>query len=381
MKKALLLGIAFIFLVIPLVQGFGIRPAYGYPQYQYNDTVTGTFNIVNSENKDLALELSVDGKLKDNIMLSDYKIRFSEEEYKIDYTINLQGLGPGEFTAVIFLEETDAEGEGIATKLRLPYKIILKIPYPEKYVEYSIDFEIADDWVTMLLDVNNLGYGDLDSVTALVDFAENDWYIATLETDEKPIESGDSKTLKARISRDKLQNGKYNASVKLYYDNNILQEDLVVILGTPAIGLRIPDIYFKNNSISKFNLEIENLWNEPFKDVYAEIAISDKYYNITSVKTYSVDLAPREKKTIYAYWDTIALPYGDYFAEITIHSGDYNSAMKFKVSVVSEQEYRKILASNSYKTTRNAFIAVVIILLIAIYLFIKKSPNHKKKRG
>ncbi|MBW3015449.1 hypothetical protein KY330_03440 [Candidatus Woesearchaeota archaeon] len=374
MKKTFYLILVFLILLAFNVNAFGIRPAFGYPEYKLGETTSGSFKIVNNEGETLVLDLFVEGDLQEFIELSkDTIIVPKDGEVSLEYFIEInEPLKPGEYKSKIILQQHAPEGSAIKIRLVLDYNIILNVPYPDKYIEASITAKIKDDDVFFYIPVTNPGNLDLEDVNIEVELLDDQWYVTSFETGDFSINPGETKNIEIKMSGDEVLPGEYNAIIKMYYDGEFRQENVTLFVGSPAIGMYLSDIPFTESTISKFEICLENLWNKPFSNVYAEINISDEYYVIKSVKTYSIDLKPRERQCLHAYFDPESLPYGDYSAAISVNSDGYFTSKIFNVQIVTEEEYRKIMVGKQSWIFKISFIVMIVILLVVLYLLINK---------
>jgi len=95
-------------LVLPLVFPLGVAPAKREFEFR-QEAQRYVVKIVNNEQKDMDVLLSVDGVLRDFITFEENKISFSKNDYEksVWYTVTLPAdMKPGVSTAKIIAEET-----------------------------------------------------------------------------------------------------------------------------------------------------------------------------------------------------------------------------------------------------------------------------------
>ena len=105
-----------IILSLTLVPALGVTPARNTLDYVGSSSNTYYFTIINSEQKDIDLKLSVRGNLANYINLEKTSIQIgsSEEQVKVSYTLNLpKDLPPGtQVGEIIIIQDIKSiEGE------------------------------------------------------------------------------------------------------------------------------------------------------------------------------------------------------------------------------------------------------------------------------
>lgn len=273
---------------------------------------------------------------------------------------------PGSHEILISAEEIPNSTNGgtimAVTAAKVP--IIIKVPYPGKYIETELDINNVNinEPINFIISITNLGEQDIINAEAIIKIynPENE-IIETLSTEKKQIKTTTTEKLFARGSINK--EGEYKAIATINYDGKITKIEKAFKVGTLLIEIISHTQKFQKNNINIFNIEIESKWNNKISDVYAEIIINKDKKQITLLKTPNIDINPWGKETIITYWDTQNLIIGDYNANITLYYADKTTENIIEIQIV--EKLRKI----SLFTISYIFLAISII---SIFWYFKK---------
>lgn len=285
---------------------------------------------------------------------------------------------PGTHTILLSAREIPNATAGgtimAVTAVRVP--ILIKVPYPEKYVEISLDISDAKvgEPVDFTIFVVNLGEEDLTSVKATIEIYSPDGKkIATLDTEEKSIKA----TVKEKLNAQWMPKSKglYKAIATVDYDEKIAKTEKTFMVGMLYIEIIGWTKEFQIDTINPFDIEIKSEWNDEISNVYAEIIITDEdETQIASLKTPSVDINPWEKKTVTAYWNTKGLDLWVYNANITLYYADKTTEKIVKIQIVEKLEKTRL---PSFTVT---YMLVAICTILTFWYFKKKEVIRKKSK-
>jgi len=334
--------------------------------------------IINNEHKELDIVLYAEGDLADYITLSQSMVHFNPDEdtKEIKIMINEPEEGYGKLTAELFaMELPKGTDKTIATRQAVVTKITATAPYPGKYADAKLKIPKVgeDEPVNFVIEILNRGQQQIDVAQARIEvYSPTNDLLVSLQSDEKPVKPGEIRELVATYSNG-LPKGKYYARAVLDYDGvEVILEDTFEI-GNMLVDLK--NIYVKNfklGEIAKFDIIVENMWNEQIPDVYADIMIRDQYGRTqTEFKTSDVDLSPEQTALLNAYWDTSEVLVGEYRTEITLHFLG-NNVKKTMTLTVREDAIdidfmpTALAIDQPAPTKRDSWIIVLIILSIVV---------------
>jgi len=317
------------------VSAIGITPGRTTIDFEPGLEKDVHFTVINNERKDMDMVLYVkEGPLSDSITMYDNVVTFrSDEESKgFRYSVKLpQSISePGTHEVDVMAMEMpgkDKEGTFVGATTAVATQLLIRVPYPGKYAKLELAVREAQpgEPVDFFLSVINLGTQDILRAKADIDIlGPTNEKLATITTAEEGVDAKSTKEFKATWNAN-ANPGVYHAVVTLRYDADIgggvAVLDKNFVIGNLYIDLKSITVKdFRLGSVAKFNIIVESKWNQDIKDAYGNLVIEDEAGNtVADVKTASVDVAPLERKEMYAYWDTEGVKAGDYKARFILH--------------------------------------------------------------
>ena len=384
MNKKTILWIIVALILINSALAFGVRPAKKLIAFEPNTHFEYSFRVVNENHEEMDIQVYAEGDLANHIELEQNKYNLTEEDgdLTINYKLNLpEELTPGENLGKIVVVQSIPEliisGSSISARLRLTHKVIVNVPYPDKYISARIDFTELEEEINISTHINNLGIEDIGMLKTEISILDGEKEIENLETRTTQLKIKEKKTLSTMMDRTNIKNGSYKAMAKIGYDDQALELIKELIIGRPNIKLVNHDQFFMYGIINEFNIELINEWNTNISNIYAEIFIFKENQQVASIKTISFDLTPYERKTVTSYFDARDFEEGEYSVDIVLNYLDYKSQEDLKIEVLSEEEYRKKIAGTSPLVYW--IIGIMAIVIIVLTLLILKVFRMKKE--
>ena len=134
--------------------------------------------------------------------------------------------------------------------------------------------------------------------------------------------------------------------------------------------IEIKNIYveqFRLGDIAKFDIVIQNRWNELIPDIYADMDIQDTTgRSMTKFKTASTDLSKDSTDILQAYWDTRDIDEGIYKAKLTLHFLGNNMEKKMVLTVRSDAidiDFSPTAFATSAKSRDQTSFTIILIIL------------------
>jgi len=349
----LILYLVLMIILLNSVIALGVGPVQVYRVLEPGKTEEISIRVFNNEKKDLILDVSVRGELRNYIELkTDYIV--DEDTGHIDITYRLRhpdGLSPGAHNAEIVVREVIEKSEAtvVATQAHVS-SLRLQSPVQGLYAEARLDVTETN------FDISIYNYGT-DDFTAYADIkAYADGLAGEATTKSKGVASMSQEQLRATIP---LDPGSYNAVATVYYEDKeiVLEKDFNV--GKKIIEiLNISVDRFRPGDIARIKMKLENRWPESIEAV-ADIFITKDGTVVDTVttETFTID----DDYVLFAYWNTKDYDYGTYNAEAKIVYGNEVSTEKFRI-IISESDDNSILVLVGM---------IVLILSIQFYLWWK----------
>ena len=373
---ALLLSLSFIF--TGNAGAIGVSPSRIIVDFEPNLKKNFTFSSVGHPSKTIGVELYIKGDLKDYVtILSETSAVLSPGEIKI-FTVELSlpakiekpGTHDIRIGAVEVPPDIAESGATVGARAGVEAQLWVKVPYPGKYIEISLDAPDVklNETVNFVISVSNLGTEDVFVYDPIDIYDPNNIKIATVHTGETEVKTKSIEKLYAQWETKDIEAGIYNAVATVMYDGKSVNTSREFRIG--YLWIDIIDIVFndtKEGDIAKFDVVIKSFWNEKITDIYAELEITDENGKIIDrVKSQSVDLEPWREKTIPVYWDTKGVSVGSYNAKITLYYADKTTYKTVKIEIIAGFE---------------PFLIIVVVLIAVIVILIAALPIYYYKKS
>jgi len=362
-------------------------PSYEFePNKEFNfnfKAVYQTRNSIISAHGELAkyVELS-----RDYISLDD-----SDKSYSVRVVLpsSSEGLTPGTNQIKICIDDdlTEIKKQGLftlTTSACFPIKIY--IPFPGEYLEidnYVIPNVNTGENSVLSFDLWNRGKNNLHTVSYNFKIFNplNNEILVTKSQSNIPVATQTRKKINLDLNTNTITSGYYNTSLIVNYDGDKSTE----YFGTFNIGKLNVNVInysnkFFNDSIQKFNIQIQSDWNDKIPNVYAEVNI----LNETS-KTSPSTLSNFQVKEIATHFDFTKIPVGNQSGIITLFYDDDSKEVPIIVEIVKRPVIKKKFSIDS-ETLIIILAVFVIFLLIAtiVVMFVimmKRTKNTGNENG
>lgn len=288
---------------------------------------------------------------------------------------------PGEHTAEIVAIELprgsleNTQDTVVAASAGVISQLVVNVPYPGKYLkgDFFAPGGNVDEPVEFTVSLYNLGAEDLKTISGSLEIlGPTNERIAKMDFNTISLASKQAGKIAARYA-EHLNPGIYHAVARVDYDGKKLRFDQDFGIGNQYIDiLRIGVDSFRLGEIVKFNIDLENEWNNDLQGVYGELSLLDQAgATLTSTKTASVDMPANERATIYAYLNTVGINPGRYILDLIVHYANHETRRRSEIdvsfdSVLFSSPTGKVVSSTF--SGKNLIFMVLIGVLVAINL-------------
>jgi hypothetical protein len=363
MKKQIILGLVMMVLLVGSVSGLGVVPAAKLINYKPGVEVREQVEIHNTEHKELTVALYPSGEFSEFVEIDEDFVSFeaSEEKKTVGLTITLpEGVDPGlnivEVTvlelpsnfgkegAIIIDEEGvkvitlgDESRSMISSTVALVSQFRFNVPYPGTFAKgklYISDAQV-NDTATFTVSLFNAGKDEITDAYAIIKvLGPTNEEIASIDTNKISLESKHEGKLVANWKAN-VHAGNYHARAIVFFNNEqiVLEENFMVgNLFIDILGINVDK--FRLGEIVKLDVLLENKWNQPVDDIYADLSVLDKNgLDVSKFKTGDVSLQPYARGTISGYWDTSGVVVGEYDIHVKLNYADKSSEKLFETVV------------------------------------------------
>jgi|GEM_PF-1292082 hypothetical protein len=215
-----------ILAVLVINQGLalGITPARTTLDFEPNLTKQILFEIINSQNDNITVLISVQGNLSKYIKLPISNISLSKQSRRLTYNLTLpEQLGPGLHTAEIIATQSKEQNKTLTATISVVTGLHIYVPVPEKTANAKLYVYTSDPQnVKFATLVVNTGGPTLTSVKANIEiYNQLNKKMANFTTESVQIPSGQIKELQY-IWQANMPLSQYIAKVIIIYDNKTL---------------------------------------------------------------------------------------------------------------------------------------------------------------
>lgn len=336
-------------------------------------------SITNKENKKITLAIYQEGELARYITLEKSLITLGKGTKKIGITINMplrfnnsgthkskiiaRYIPKGEFTG-----ETPKDESTI--RLFVPYEGALIKP------ELNINDGMQKEFIIKL---ENIGSKDIRNIITRLEVYKENKKIESLEEKVRELKKGETKYLKIKGTKS-YEEGVYNITTKIIYDNKVTTINKTTILKRPRIiisNIKSMPYFYENETEIKISIK-SNIGNSTTLYAKAEIITNDGR-KIDEYYTEKTDIKKNEEITMSAYFNNKRYKIKTGKLKITIFykntKEEYYYPIKIRETIEIEKESKEKLSPINHR--KYWLIIVAAIILINIALITKRLKNKK----
>ena len=387
-----------ILIILPSVVGLGISPGRTTLDYSAGLEKEIDFSIYNNKNKDMAVQIIVEGDLKNSITLLDrafeFRVNDSFMHSKYDLILSDELVeSPGLHTArivVLEIPKTFSGETSVGATVAVASQLYVNVPYPGKYIDADISILNVEEGTTasLLIPLINRGQMEIENVNAVVEIYNiNDEMIESIETESIPIGPGIRKELAMKWIVN-VSTGDYLAKVRIDFDGETKEFEKEFSVGVPTIkteGIYISD--FRLGEIAKLEIVVENKWNQDLEDVYATLILYKDDELVANLRSTKEDIPALDKRELIIYWDTKGIEEGEYYGEFKIYYGEKVSETTMTLMVYKDRleiigyDFRLSSEKEDYflMIIRLIISTILTALMLVIFFWLMSKKKRKKK--
>lgn len=274
---------------------------------------------------------------------------------------------PGGHTVFIHVEEnlSSITADGIGAKSAVDILIRILVLYPTKYLGSTLNIANINENEDITAEITIANYGEeiINAVKGIIEiYDSNNTLVKTLNTNTKMfLESNSNSKLIAKGNSIGLKPGDYSAKAFINWDENNSVSETKFRIGSLDIAINSFTKEMELDTINEVSINIESLWNDLLKDVYAIISVDEE-----SIKTPTVDLEPWQKQFLKGYLNTEGLTLGEHPITITVFYGEEEITTKTGTINIIEQKGKLIQEAPAPVKNELAGIQIMMYILSAM---------------
>ncbi len=352
MKLKLILLIIVILALANQSYALGIAPSHVDVTFESGLEKTIQLKVMNNAYKDFDAVVYVEGTLAEYIIIDEPMVKLTKDQdskiisYKIKLPQSLEKQGLHEASIVVREIPKDTKsGTTVTANVAVVSKLKVMVPYKGKYAEIKLfvtNFKQNQE-SNFAVEVINLGTENILDAYAIINIYDPlNNKIATTTSNKVQINSKNKEILIAKWAPN-IGSGNYRAVATLMYDGLNTKDEKPFTIGIFELDIASISVSnFKLGGIAKFDILVENNWNEEVPNVFAETSVKDDKEKVyTQFKTASADIPAFGSQELNAYWDTAKVIPGAYKLDIVLNYLGQKTEKIFDIMV----EYDKITAS------------------------------------
>lgn len=403
--KLLLLILITIFLLYEST-ALGISPSIREVYFEPGLEKEYSFHIINNEEKNISVSISVTGEVKDYILLDDYEVELSGDETKkkVYYTLKLpEDMKPGTWKAsIIAAEKTKdalSETESIISASISVASVLHIMVIPEgRYLKAELDAEDAEITGNLSFNIGlgNIGNKHISKVNAAIGiYSPDGLLIAKLNTDTIELKAYSEAQLTAVLPLSDVKDireGEYYANAVIYYGNLAEEATDSFLIGDPHLSIINASVFNLDNNTYRFDIGLMNHWNSMIPEARVILELADKDGSIFStIQPAPFDIEPDYYKTIMLYDDIpVDKIYGSTLYIRAVYAG-MTTENKYNIEdIMSFERYEGALPSKAalwFKLKRmiiSLWLRVILLMIIFVLVIRHISllcDNMRKKKS
>jgi len=371
-KQKVVIIIALFFIFIFLFSGFvsaglGITP--GKREYEFVPNMEQEISYkVNADEPDEKIEVYVTGELAKYASL-DKKELIGGGSFKMKLKLpgSLERAGKNQLF-VGAREKIDEEISAIGTAVAVEAVINIYVPYSGRYAELTLSSNNAniEEDINFKLNIINRGKEEL-SIIPRIEIYEKEEKKETLYFQQRNLISGESIELKKILVTKDYKAGEYKA-LAIIEQGDAFKAETKFKIGDLFVGVSNYTNKIFIGGLQKFEVEIENGWNNKIENVYAVVSIG----KLVSFKTTPESLNNFGKSITSGYINTGNITKGIYSGDITLFYADRSSSENISIEFINKSRVGIYIAI--------ILIVAFIVLVIGVWLIVSVKKHDKKRK-
>mgnify|MGYP001581579138 CR=1 FL=1 len=342
----------------------GISPAK--EEIDFTPGAVHTFNfIVSSDDPNKKIKIYFDGDLAE-YAVSNVEDIVGSGEVIVTLTLPNSIDPPGDHALYFRAIESPPEGEFLGSRIDIGAFVKVFVPYPGHYALLYMDFPDGNvgEIINVGLAVYNKGTQPLNLRRSKVEIYSSQTFVKTLDLPDIDLSFAGGYNHRYSFNSSELLPGEY-FSIASVETPEVWQTNGTFRIGSLFMNITYFTTNISGNSIQPFFINVQNLWNNDAKDVYANVNITNSSgQSVAYMRTPSVNFAKWEQKVIQGFIDPTGLK-GNYTATVELN-------YLGKTTIVSGQFFVK---SINYLLYSIIAFALALLLLALYYFFIKRRPR------
>ena len=381
--KKVLNYLIFLLVLTSTVNALGIAPSDTYISFEPYGA--GSFEIMLINNGDESVNASVNlgGPFSEyfNMVNGVQEVKAgSSTKYIVEYSFpaSLDLHGPVNHDLNVNQEITERK-EGISASLVVVARVVVDVPYPERYLEYGLSVEDVNEGEELNFNFNiaNKGEGNIFGFKSnlIIYDPSTEEKLFEVEDSASSLISGVKVTKTINVDSSEIGGGTFVADSFVTYDGiETDHRNITFKVGYEDVEVIEYPFNATFGGIRKLMFVVDNKWNIAINDVVIETYIEKNGVPITERSiSNGFDLKALGEKNVPVYLDISNVNQGAYQLVVTIKYNGSEKIQKFDFSVISDKKF----------FTKEMVAGILIVCLIFanfLWLTLRKKGHISDKK-
>ncbi len=383
MKTRALIGLLVFLLSVIQVSAIGISPSRLEIPFEANAHKEFTMTLLNSGKNPLNASLELRGDIADYFTVEKGYFLIPPEQSKtyhitVDFPERIKRPGNHilRFDAVqapIIIPGSPRRG--IAATVTVHSELVVFVPYPGKYAEVTLEMLDVNEGEESFATITLINYGldDIRSAEAVLEiFDPAGTVLTTLRSEPASIPSQQETSFEIPIDTTDYSAGIFPVNAFATYDTLVTDPvEGVLRIGSLRVNITNYTSVVFTNTVSTYELYVQNLWNNKIEQLYGEIQLFRGGIPVGPLlKTPSTSIPPWETVLLSTFLDATALEPGMYEAKVKLsfHEQVHEATLPLEIKKSFTLGITQILVS---------VIMLMIIIDIIVFIYHRRSSHEK----
>ncbi len=335
--------LVYLFIFVPDISALGISPSDTYLKFEPYKAGSFEVSLINNEDEATNATLSVEGPFSEYFTVLEGIKEIgakSSEKYVVGYSFPSALPLSGSINHDLRINQLVELKEGITASLSVVARVVVEVPYPERYIEYNFNVESVNEGsdLEFNFEISSKGEGNIFGFKPHVLIYENnrDEVLTEVAGTSTSLLSGMASKKTLIINSSDLGRGTFLADSYVEYDGvetphknktfRVGYEDVNVLEYPHNISL---------GGIKKLVFLVENMWNVGVEDVFLEVYLEKDGVPVTERAISSgVNLKALGEEEVPVYLEVSNVLPGDYQLVVIMRYNGLEKIERFDFSIV-----------------------------------------------
>lgn len=336
----------FLLLFSFTVNALGIAPSDTYISFEPYGAGSFEIMLINNGDEDVNASVNIGGPFAEHFIMTDGVQEVnsgSSTKYMIEYSFpaSLDLHGSVNHDLNVNQEITEIQ-DGISASLSVVARVVVDVPYPERYLEYGLSVEDVNEGEELKFNFNlaNKGEGNIfgfKSNLIIYDLSTGE-VLKELQDSSSSLISGAKVTKIINLNSSELGGGTFLADSYVVYDGiETDHKNITFKIGYEDVEVIEYPLNAVFGGIRKLMFTVDNKWNIAIEDVVIETHIEKNGVPITERSiSNSFNLNALGEEKVPVYLDISNVNRGDYQLVVTVKYNGSEKIQKFDFSIINE---------------------------------------------